>query len=205
MVRRTKQEAQETREAILDAAAEVFYDKGVATAGLEEIAERAGVTRGAIYWHFKNKVDVFRALHDALHEPFMEAILQDLENSHSEPLKQLEELCVNILVELAENEKKRRVLSIFFVKCDYTGEMAQVLKEQEHQKENTRRLFDQYFERAQAKGHVNPTFTSRSLSVGLLCYLTGIIQEILRYPDTIDLQHQAPQLMRPFFHGLYNR
>lgn len=54
MARRTKEEAEETRIQILDAAERVFYDKGVSRASLAEIASDAGVSRGAIYWHFEN-------------------------------------------------------------------------------------------------------------------------------------------------------
>ena len=62
MVRKTKEEAQETRNAILDAAEVVFQKQGVSRTSLAEIAAAAGVTRGAIYWHFKNKEDVFNAM-----------------------------------------------------------------------------------------------------------------------------------------------
>ena len=62
MVRRTKEEAQETRSRIIDAAEQVFHSKGVASASLEEIAAAAEVTRGAIYWHFKDKAELFDAM-----------------------------------------------------------------------------------------------------------------------------------------------
>ena len=59
MARRTKEDAEATRNKLLDAAAEVFFAKGVAGASLSEVAQAAGLTRGAIYWHFKDKVDLF--------------------------------------------------------------------------------------------------------------------------------------------------
>ena len=62
MVRRTKEEAQETRNRILDAAERVFVERGVGRSSLNEIATAAGVTRGAIYWHFQDKADVFNAM-----------------------------------------------------------------------------------------------------------------------------------------------
>src|SRR5262245_17443620 len=62
MARRTKEEALETRTRILDAAESVFYERGVANASLEEIAVEAKVTRGAIYWHFKDKAELFDAM-----------------------------------------------------------------------------------------------------------------------------------------------
>ena len=49
MVRRTKEEAQETRSQILEAAEKAFYERGVARTTLADIATLAGVTRGAIY------------------------------------------------------------------------------------------------------------------------------------------------------------
>ena len=50
---KTKEEAYQTRCNVLDAALTVFYERGVAQASLDEIAKAAGVTRGALYWHFK--------------------------------------------------------------------------------------------------------------------------------------------------------
>ena len=61
MARRTKEDAEATRNKLLDAAAEVFFAKGVAGASLSEVAQAAGLTRGAIYWHLKDKVDLFDA------------------------------------------------------------------------------------------------------------------------------------------------
>ena len=59
---RTKAEAEETRNSILSAAERVFFEKGVSTASLDDVAKAAGVTRGAIYWHFSNKTDLFLEL-----------------------------------------------------------------------------------------------------------------------------------------------
>ena len=59
MARKTKQEAQETRQHILDVALRIFSQQGVSSTSLGEIAKAAGVTRGAIYWHFKDKSDLF--------------------------------------------------------------------------------------------------------------------------------------------------
>jgi len=59
MARKTKQQAQETRQHILDVALRLFSRQGVSATSLADIAQAAGVTRGAIYWHFKNKSDLF--------------------------------------------------------------------------------------------------------------------------------------------------
>ena len=51
-----------TRQALLAAARELFTEKGFAATGREEIAERAGVTRGALYHHFASKQEAFEAV-----------------------------------------------------------------------------------------------------------------------------------------------
>ena len=84
MVRKTKEEAQETRNAILDAAERVFLERGVSHTSLAEIAAAAGVTRGAIYWHFANKSDVFDALFERVFAPLeerFEAMHDELRNN----------------------------------------------------------------------------------------------------------------------------
>jgi len=61
-MRRTKEEAAVTRATVLKAALSVFSTKGYAAATLDDVATVAKVTRGAIYWHFKNKADLYNTL-----------------------------------------------------------------------------------------------------------------------------------------------
>lgn len=61
-MRRTKEQAEQTRVAILEAAERLFLEKGVAQCSLEQIARAAGVTRGAVYWHFENKAHLFHEM-----------------------------------------------------------------------------------------------------------------------------------------------
>ena len=62
MVRRTKEDAMETRSKLLDAAEALFSEKGVTQTSMMQVAEKAGVTRGAIYHHFENKMDLIESL-----------------------------------------------------------------------------------------------------------------------------------------------
>ena len=61
MARKTEQDKQETYRRLLTSASALFIEKGVATTTLNQIAERAGMTRGAVYWHFENVHTLFRA------------------------------------------------------------------------------------------------------------------------------------------------
>ena len=79
MPRKTKDEAELTRVGILNAALEVFNDKGVSRSTLADIASEAGVTRGAIYWHFKNKADLVHQLM----EHHYDGLFKELEAKYS--------------------------------------------------------------------------------------------------------------------------
>ena len=61
-MRRTKEQAEETRKAILKSAFWMFTENEYSQVSLNSIAERAGLTKGAFYWHFKNKNDVLLSL-----------------------------------------------------------------------------------------------------------------------------------------------
>src|SRR5512141_3213871 len=61
-MKRTKEEAAITRATVLKAALSVFSAKGYAAATLDDVAQSAKVTRGAIYWHFKSKADLYNTL-----------------------------------------------------------------------------------------------------------------------------------------------
>ncbi len=70
---------QHTRDLLLDAAEEVFAERGFEGASLDEIAQRAGYTRGAIYKHFSSKADLFLALNTRFNERFLETFVDAVE------------------------------------------------------------------------------------------------------------------------------
>ena len=119
MVRRTKEEALETRDRILDTAEQVFSERGVARTSLADIADAAGVTRGAIYWHFKNKGDLFSAMLDRVALPMEERIRQAADESTADPLSSLRACCVYVLRQTAEQSQCRRVFDILTRKCEH--------------------------------------------------------------------------------------
>jgi len=69
MARKTKKDAELTRQRIIHAAREVFLVRGVSRTTMEHIAAQAGVTRGAVYWHFDNKIDLFHAMREQVFLP----------------------------------------------------------------------------------------------------------------------------------------
>ena len=72
MARKTKENAELTRQRLIEAARQVFLIRGVSRTTMEHIAIQAGVTRGAIYWHFNNKLDLFQAMREQVFLPLID-------------------------------------------------------------------------------------------------------------------------------------
>lgn len=68
MARKTNEQAQETRERILTGALNVFSEKGFSRSTLGDIAKHIGMTRGAVYWHFKDKRELLVELIETMNE-----------------------------------------------------------------------------------------------------------------------------------------
>src|SRR5436305_10389249 len=71
---RQAERTQETREALVAAARELFAERGFADVGTEEIVRAARLTRGALYHHFGNKEDLFRAVYEDVEREMVETI-----------------------------------------------------------------------------------------------------------------------------------
>jgi AcrR family transcriptional regulator len=199
MARRTKKEAQETYDGILQAAIDVFYEKGVRASTLDDIARAAGVTRGAIYWHFKNKLDLFTALHSRMHLDFTDRV-RAIQNTPSiSILQQLTDFCIETLDDIQNNPVRRKTLSIFMLKCDYACDMADFLTDRDEKLNECHHIIASFFERAVAQGEMDADTDCALMSQSLYFYMNGIMTEQLRTPTLFQSREQLENLVRLFF------
>ena len=73
---RKAEQFEQTRAVLLDVARRLFAERGYADAGTEEVVQRAGVTRGALYYHFRDKRDLFRAVVEDLQQEVLARVQQ---------------------------------------------------------------------------------------------------------------------------------
>ncbi|MCZ3382935.1 MULTISPECIES: multidrug efflux transporter transcriptional repressor AcrR [unclassified Kosakonia] len=191
MARKTKQQALETRQHILDVAMRLFSQNGVSATSLAEIAQAAGVTRGAIYWHFKNKSDLFSEIWE-----LSESSISDLETEYrakfpDDPLSVLREILVYILEATVVEERRRLMMEIIFHKCEFVGEMAIV---QEAQRNLCLESYDRIEltlrECMQAK-LLPDNLLTRRVAVLIRAYISGIMENWLFAPQSFDLKKEA--------------
>ncbi|RMU28756.1 TetR family transcriptional regulator [Pseudomonas avellanae] len=194
MVRRTKEEAQITRSQILEAAEQAFYERGVARTTLADIATLAGVTRGAIYWHFNNKADLVQAMLDSLQEPLDEMAQASESEDEEDPLGCMRNLLIHLFHELALNPKTRRINEILFHKCEFTDEMCDFRRQRQ---DNAIQCHDRItlgLNNAVRQGQLPQELDTGRAAVTLFSYVNGIIYQWLLVPDSFSLLAEAEQL-----------
>jgi TetR/AcrR family acrAB operon transcriptional repressor len=204
LVRRTKDEAQETRNAILDSAEQLFSERGVSRTSLEDIAQSAGVTRGAIYWHFKDKSDLFAAMVNRVTLPMEAMMARSSDETVEDPLASLKACAVAVLKRTATDPQCRRVFDVVTHKCEYLGEMAGVKRRissiQKGCVDRTEQAMRNAIKRGVLPAGVNP----RLAAIGLDALLFGLISNWLANNDYVALERQAEAMIDLYLDGLRN-
>lgn len=114
MARKSKEEAEQTRQLILDTAMKVFSEKGLAKTTLAGIATEAGLTRGAIYWHFKDKADLLDALWKAQSPELQQAIYATQQLEGDKLKAGMLNTARVLLVEMHDNPKMKMIMQLSF-------------------------------------------------------------------------------------------
>jgi TetR/AcrR family transcriptional regulator, acrAB operon repressor len=195
MVRRTKEEAQETRSQILEAAEKAFYERGVARTTLADIAALAGVTRGAIYWHFSNKADLVQAMLDSLHEPLQELAKASESEDEVDPLGCMRKLLINLFHQVALDPKTRRINEILFHKCEFTDEMCDMRRQRQTAALDCNDRIGLTLSNAVRKGQLPANLDVIRASICLHAFIDGILGQWLLIPEAFGLSQDAERLV----------
>lgn len=203
MVRRTKAEAAETRVALLDAAERVFSAQGVSSTSLNEVAAAAGVTRGALYHHFANKLDLLGALMERVMMPLEE--MRQQQSPQGPVLAQIRERALAVLQLAVNDPHAQAVFSILFHKCEYVEGVLPIQRRHLECRSSCANEVTAAFRQAIAAGELPASLCPRQATVGLFCYIDGLVFNWLLDPDFFDLKQQAPALLDCYLNGLQQR
>ena len=199
-MRRTKQDALQTREAILDAAEALFYENGVASTTLSHIACAAGTTRGAIYWHFENKVELFRAMQDRARLP-QEEFFVEREGAQRPTLQELYDNSIDALRHLQNDERSRRVLTILLFRCEYVGEMQEAMIRRTDADTAMHKAIAGIFDAVHWRGELKAEWRPQDAATAYVCAVGGVISEWLRSDCGFDLVAVGGRMVRSVIAG----
>jgi len=199
MPRKTKEEAEETRRRILDSALDLFSEKGYGRTTLNDIAERAGFTRGAVYWHFKDKVELFIAMSDELEKT---PVVAELFERTVNDLQDLRHQLIGYLGLIINDERYRKYYEVVNFKTEWTEELEPVLKRNRQLGREVFNILKKDLTRLKRRGflaaHVDPTRTA----IAALALLEGVIALWLFDPGLFSLKTQAERLVDDFLNGI---
>lgn len=202
MARKTKEDAQATRQQLLQAAVRVFADKGVSRTSLQDIAEAAGTTRGAIYWHFKNKADLFNAMMDDAILPMEQAMQRIGHDPAQDPLAELEQALLQTMRDIASNGATRAVFEIAILKVEYVDELMGIKARHIQSFVNGTREITRSLREAAARRGITLPVSPEVAAHGLHALMAGLIHSWMLSPQEFDLVAVAQSAIRAQLVGL---
>ena len=187
MARKTKEDAIATRNSLIDAAESVFLEKGVSRASLSDIAQAAGATRGAIYWHFKDKVDLFGAMMERGTLPLEQGYSEIECSTCPDPVQRLRAVMALVLRTVASDKRTRRVFEIAIYKVEYVEELAAVRERHIAASEAFTRQLARDFQIAAHMQSVELPMTAMEAAIGLHALFDGLMRNWILNDGAFDL------------------
>jgi len=202
MARKTKEDALATRELILDAAERVFHQRGVSRTSLQEIAKDAGLTRGAIYWHFENKGELFHAMMERVTLPMMARMTEITPDDEARPMDKIRRNTASALQQIAHDPQVRRVFEIATQKVEYVDELQSMRERHITGRNDCIDDMHRLMELARDKGQVRTDMDLRHATLGLFALIGGLKFNWLLSPGAFDLEAVGLATLDAYLAGL---
>lgn len=200
-MRRTKEAAELTRRALLEAALEIFSQKGYDAARLEEIAAAAHLTRGAIYHHFGGKLELFHALFTEAEASSHQAVQQAIAEGGSF-LEIARRVLIYSLELLQKNRQYRRVTALYLFKAGSSPELADFQAQRAEDMKQQVNQVTEFFKNALAQGAVRADLDPQIAAQAFLSYQSGLMLLWLLNPSLISVDNDAEALADMFISGI---
>lgn len=202
MVRRTKAEAEATRERLLDAAEQTFCRLGVARTTLDDVARAAGVTRGALYWHFSGKADLFKALCERSAPP-LEHLLEAVASlRHDDPLGAIEQTLSDAMAAVSGCSHTRAVVEILMSRSETPVQPDEQQPCMRTSECNVIASLERLLKQAVARGQLPKDTDARLGAMAINAFISGLVRQWVVDESSYDLAEAGPRLVRVMLEGL---
>lgn len=201
MARRTKEDAQKTRQVILDTALKLFCEQGITETSLTDIATLAGVTRGAIYWHFKNKNELFINLWDEFCEPLSNLLDASICADEPDPINKLSSLFTTLFEEMATNQAQRQLFVILFSLDNASKDISEICHHTQLRYEEFLTDLEHSVNNAITQGQLAKTLDAKVVTNMIAATVNGCILRIIQTQPTAD--SQRVQHCKDIIHTLF--
>lgn len=172
------------RKDLLDAAIRLFGQRGYHATTIDNITEEAGVTRGALYWHFKSKSDLLEAVFESLRAFFLERLIRHVEQAGSHPLDRLWAVFkfnARFAVEFTDLVHCLRTLSLELSRAEAENKrtLFDILNKQHN-------LITNIIQEGQSAGCFRTDLSADLMTSSILAIHDGIVLQLTVFPNLLD-------------------
>ncbi|MFT6429404.1 MAG: TetR/AcrR family acrAB operon transcriptional repressor [Halopseudomonas sp.] len=199
-MRRTKEDAEKTRLKIIEAALTLFSRNGYSNTTLGMIGAEAGYSRGPIYWHFKNKDDLYQAVLAYSQEP-LENLINSAAQDSADPLKAIDAFTRQWLGLLATDVWFRQSFEILLNKTELTEAIAPTIKRERELTSHIVDTLSQLVTKAQELKQLPSSQPAKKLGLLVYIHLMGVTQSWLFAPELFSLKEESAFFVERL-HGL---
>ncbi|WP_052889682.1 TetR family transcriptional regulator [Thermogemmatispora carboxidivorans] len=200
-MRRTREAAAQTREQLLRAALSCFLEHGYAATTLDEVARRAGTTRGAIQWHFGSKADLFNTLVREQYERAARKLLP-LYRRDGAPLETLRAILLAWLSYPEEDADFRAMLELTTLRTGMLPELQSGIEEKVQAVEASIAHFAALLRRAREAGEIRAEVVPEQAATAAYSLIVGLSSLWLLNPSAFSLRAYATEAVEIFIRGL---
>lgn len=204
MARRTKEQAEQTKQALLDTALEMFSQQGISQTSLKSIAAGTAVTHGALYWHFKNRSDLVETLYEERALPLDELFLDQLQAAKQDALVALKGFLLDWFKLVVGQASYTQRWQVFHAQQGGScSELAQIAPQLEEERKRWRESLSKLIKKARKQKQI-PTKTGKQdlVADNLLILIYSLINTALATPALCKGKKQAEQVIDTYLQGM---
>lgn len=196
-MRRTREEAEKTREAIVEAALDCFHRHGIARSTLDQIAAAARVTKGAVYHHFEGKHAILHELREQVTLPLLDAADTSLLRDPAvAPLDRIERFLAGMLEGIQGNARQRQALAVMLFKCEYVDGLERELEGALRTNRRLRQVFETVYAEAAKDGTLVTGLSPKVSAMETAMFLSGLMRLWLMESPRSELRAEAREAIR---------
>lgn len=202
MVRRTKADAEATRHRLLDAAEQLFQTKGVSRTTLNDIALAANATRGAVYWHFKDKADLFNAMMERVTLPLEQALESATAAHQGNALQAMCQPLFFAMRQVVNDPHTRRVFEVATHMVEYSDDMLAVRERHLQARGVCMGLTRTGLADAARQTGITLTLPLEAAVQGFQALIDGLFENWLLTPEAFELETLGRETSMAYLRGL---
>jgi TetR/AcrR family acrAB operon transcriptional repressor len=203
-MRRTKEEAETTKQNLLKAGLEVFSRKGYAATRVEDIARQADVTVGAMYHHFGGKSDLYIALVEK-GDAKTNQLAQQVFTEGGTPATILKRLLVRLFQFLEEDSEYRAVVELFMNKTETVPELATISEQSLAGRRQLARHLTNLIQQGVEAGEFRSSFSAENAALALLGFMNGMALIWVQDQEHFSINERAENFVDLFLAGMAAR